>query len=190
MTAASRAVRHTCAVAIDHERWVAYWANELGEAEVAAIDEQMFVCDGCAADGQRVSTVVEAFRTMVPPVIDRTEVEALRAKGHVLRDNEFLPGVRMSVVFERDVDFLIHHLRGLELGEAERVSVRVWSESRGTLFEDLFAPFDRERGEVLIACQKHFASLPNDIAFDVHVYRAGGYAETTVQTFYIPHEFR
>ena len=126
---------------------------------------------------------------MLPPVIDQAGVDALRARGHVVRDNHFEPGVRKTVVFERDVDFLIHHLRGLELGDAERVSVRVWSETRGTLFEDLFAPFDRERGEVLIACQKHFVTFPPDIAFDVHVYRPGGYADTTVQTFYVPHEF-
>ena len=185
---------HSCGAPVDHERLVAYWANDLKADEIAAIDEQIFSCDGCAHDAQRVSTVVEAFRSMLPPVISREQLDALRAEGRVIRDNEFEPGVRKTAVFERDVDLLIHHLRGLELADAERVSVVVRSEGSGAIFEELFAPFDRERGEVLIACQRHFASFPPDVAIDVRVYRSGAVAaavaEPTVATYLIPHDWR
>jgi hypothetical protein len=75
------------------------------------------------------------------------------------------------------------------LADAERVEVVVRSEAHGVMVHEAFAPFDRERGEVLIACQRHFASMPRDVAFDVRVHRAGG-AEPEVTTYYIPHVFR
>ncbi len=56
-----------------------------------------------------------------------------------------------------------------------------------TWFVDPFAPFDAERGEVLIACQRHFEALADpDVVFDVHVHRGDA---TTVTTFFIPHVF-
>ena len=180
---------HSCGSPIGDERFAAYWANELTPDEVAAIDDQLFACAGCSGDATRLSNIVQAFRTMVPPVITRADVERLRAQGRVVRDQDFSPGVRTPVTFDRDVDFLIHHLRGLELADAERVEVVVRSESGGgPLFEDHFAPFDRDRGEVLIACQRHFAAMPSDIVFDVRVHRTGS-APSTVATYLIPHDF-
>ena len=35
-------------------------------------------------------------------------------------------------------------------------------------------PFDAAAGEVLIACQRHYASFPPDIVFEVTAHRAGG----------------
>jgi hypothetical protein len=66
------------------------------------------------------------------------------------------------------------------------VSVSVES-SGDMVFEDHFAPFDRERGEVLIACQRHFSHLPSDIAFDVRAFDASG--EVSRTTFLVPHVF-
>ena len=61
-------------------------------------------------------------------------------------------------------------------------------ESTGALlFEDHFAPFDRARGEVLIACQRHFVHFPPDVAFDVRAY--AGPAELSATTFLVPHVF-
>ncbi len=67
-----------------------------------------------------------------------------------------------------------------------QLSVRV--ESTGdVVFEDHFAPFDRARGEVLVACQRHFSSLPPDIAFDVRAHDPSGRVSLT--TFTVPHRF-
>lgn len=179
---------HACAAPVSHERWVSYWANDLPADEVTAIDDQLFACDACAAEGQRTSNIVQAFRSMIPPVLSTDQAAALRGRGPVIRENDFSPGVRTSVLFDRDAELLIHHLRGLELDDAERVEVIIRSESHGTLFEEPFAPFDRGRGEVLIACQRHFAALPPDVAFDVRVYRTGA-AAPSMSTYLIPHLF-
>jgi len=175
-----------CDSPIGHEKLVAYWCNDLDEAETAAVDEHLFGCDACSAMSANVARFAQTFRAMVPPIVSREQVEALRARGAVIRENDFEPGVRKSILFERDTEFMIHRLRGLDLAEATRVQVSVYSEQSGPLMEEFFAPFDVARGEVLVACQRHFAAFPKDVAFDVHVHRAG---QTTKHTYLIPHEF-
>jgi len=76
----------------------------------------------------------------------------------------------------------------MDLQRAERVQVSVRVESTGdVLFEDHFAPFDGARGEVLIACQRHFAHMPPDIAFDVGAHDRSG--QVALSTFLVPHVF-
>lgn len=173
---------------VSDEQLVAYWANELGEGEVAAIDEHVFGCDRCASASARLAAIADGVRGMLPPVIGRAELDVLRARGMRIRENDFQPGTRTEVVFERDVELLVHHLRGLQLADAERVDVFVRSEAHGQIHHEPFAPFDRERGEVLIACQRHFSSLPPDVVFDVHVHHAGATAPD-VATYHMPHVF-
>lgn len=173
---------------ISDERFVAYWANELGEDEVAAVDEHVFACDACARESERFALIADGVRAVIPPVIAREDVERLRARGVRLREGAFQPGTRVEVTFERDVELLVHHLAGLALADADRVEVIVRSEAHGLLLHEPYAPFDRERGEVLIACQRHFASMPADVVFDVHVHRARA-AQPEVATYHMPHVF-
>jgi hypothetical protein len=57
------------------------------------------------------------------------------------------------------------------------------------MLEEPFAPFDRERGEVLVACQQHFAELPPDVVFDVRVIPRGGPPARDVR-YVVPHLFQ
>ncbi|HEY5946926.1 MAG TPA: zf-HC2 domain-containing protein, partial [Kofleriaceae bacterium] len=151
----------SCLAPLSNEQLVAYWANDLDAHELDAVEQHLFSCDSCLAAAERVASIAQAFRTSMPPVISHAELTALRAQGLSLGENMFEAGKRQSVSFEAGMDLLIHHLSGLDLATAERVEVRVRTESTGAvIFEDMFAPFDRERGEVLIACQKHFAVFP------------------------------
>mgnify|MGYP006262752617 CR=1 FL=1 len=73
------------------------------------------------------------------------------------------------------------------MSDADRVRVTVRVEETGDiLFDAPFAPFDAERGEVLIACQRHFAALPPNIMFEVHSYKG---AAVTSESFTVPHRF-
>jgi hypothetical protein len=178
----------SCSSPLSNEQLVAYWANDLEPAALEAIEDHLFACDACFASAERVAALAHAFRTALPPVISQTELDGLRAKGLAIVENTFEAGVRKAVVFERGVDLLIHRLGGLDLAGAERVAVTVRNESGGhTIFEEMFAPFDRERGEVLIACQRHFAAYPPDVVFDVRVYRPA--AAPALATYIIPHAF-
>jgi hypothetical protein len=166
---------------------VEYWTADLDEHATAAIEDHVFGCEACTREMARIQRVVAVFRGAVPPVISVEQLAELRKAGLALEENAFMPGTRTPVTFRAGVDVMIHHLAGLSLRDAARVSVTVRSESKGiVMHEDPLAPFDRERGEVLIACQKHFAALPTDIVFDVRVYRD---ADVELATYSIPHQF-
>jgi hypothetical protein len=177
----------SCTAPMGLEQLVAYWSKDLDAGAEAAVEEHLFACDTCFANAERVQRVVQAFRIGPPPVISQTELEALRAKGLTLGENSFGPGQGETVTFARGIDMLIHHLTGLDLTGAERVEVIVRSKSHGVIFEEPVAPFDRQRGEVLIACQRHFAAFPPDIVFDVRVHEPG--TAGAIATYEIPHVF-
>src|SRR6185295_13820099 len=98
----------------------------------------------------------------------------LRARGARVRQNEFAPGDRREVEFSSDVDLLIHRLGGLDLAGAERVALRITAESTGALIgETDTATFEPGEGAVLIACQRHYATLPHDTVMSVSVHAPG-----------------
>jgi hypothetical protein len=175
----------SCSSPLPYDRLVDYWSTDLTAEETDEIEAHLFRCESCTAAAERVSMLVQAVRTQIPTVVSPSDVVALRERGIGVVDNVFMPGVRSPVAFVPGTDLLVHHLAGLDLTDAQRVEVRVRSESAGPISEELFAPFDRERGEVLIACQRHFSALPSDIAFDVRVHR--GSAAPTVATYLVPH---
>lgn len=177
-----------CPQPIAWERLVDYWAGDLDEDDVDRIDEHLFACDACTVESARVARIARAFRAEIPVVITSAQTAELRAQGLVVEERHFEPSTRTEVEFERGVDVLIHHLSGLDLSRADRVQVEVRVESTGAvLFAEHFAPFDRDRGEVLIACQRHFADLPRDVAFDVRIHEQSG--RTIEATYLVPHLF-
>lgn len=166
------------------QQLVEYWAKEVDDP---ALEDHLFECEACTLEMERIQRVVSVFRDSLPPVISFDQLAELRGAGLAIEDNAFVPGVRKEVTFSSTLDLLVHRLTGLPLGDATRVGVTVRSESGGVMHDDPFAPFDRERGEVLIACQRHFALFPRDVAIDVRVYRAAG--EPQIATYSIPHAF-
>lgn len=164
-----------------------YWTRDLSDAEVEAVEAHLFACDACTAEAERFSAIAGAFRGFVPPVINSEQLAALRAQGLAIEESSFLPGTRTVVTFGPQLDLMVHRLGGLDLAAADRVELTVRSESGALLHHDPYAPFDAARGEVLIACQKHFAMFPPDIVFDVDVHRAA--APPVRATYAIPHVF-
>jgi hypothetical protein len=165
-----------------------YFAGDLDAAAGERLEQHLFGCDACTAEAERVAAIGQAFRTAIPIAVDGEQIAALRARGVRVEENPVVAGTRKPVAFPDGSDVLVHRLQGIDLARAERVEVRVRSESTGeVLGEDHFVPFDRERGEVLIACQRHFSSLPSDIVFDVRALEASG--ASFVTTFLVPHVF-
>ena len=134
----------------------------------------MIACAACAAAAERIAVITEGIRASISPFIRARELDALRARGLRVEENPVRPGERVPVLFRRDVDLLIHRLRELDLSRAERVQVKVSSEKTGeVMMESPAVPFDAARGEVLIACQRHFSEMPPDVVFEVSVVEAG-----------------
>jgi hypothetical protein len=166
---------------------VAYWTRDLSPAETEEVEAHLFSCDACAAEAERVAAIAGAFRGQVPPAISAEQLAELRSRGLAIEENTFLPGARATVTFGSQLDLMIHHLSGLDLASAERVELTVRSEGAGMLHHDPFVPFDAARGEVTIACQRHFSLFPADIVFDVDVHRTG--APPVRTTYELPHVF-
>ncbi|MES1165614.1 MAG: hypothetical protein ABUR63_07655, partial [Verrucomicrobiota bacterium] len=103
--------------------------------------------------------------------------------GARIRENAFQPGDRREVVFVRDADLLIHRLSGLDLTHAERVDFRIASESTGELLAAVErVPFDAAEGAVLVACQRHYATLPADTVISLAIYTPTAPPQTATYT--------
>ena len=177
----------TCG-AVTSEEIVAYWADDLAIEEVDRLDEHFMGCAACAEASARIAVLAEAMRTIIPPIVDHAALAALRARGYRIRENPLTPGERKPAVFEAETDLLVHKLAGLDLTEATSVALLMTVEETGdVLLDDPSVPFDRDSGELLLACQRHFASLPPNIVVHVRVRGASG---SEVGSHYpIPHIF-
>ena len=121
-----------------------------------------------------------------PPIISHEALAGLYAQGASIAENTFAAGVRKAVHFEAHLDFLVHRLAGLPLADAERVDVHVTTRGASEIaYAFSSVPFDRERGEVLIACQRHFGPFPADVIIEVSVHRK--HAPPTTATYDVPH---
>ena len=145
-----------------------YFAGDLPEAEQEALELHLLGCASCAAEAERVSGLTEALRASIPPVVGPEHLARLRQRGVRIVDNPMQPGEVKDVVFPRSAEVLLQRLCGLSLARATRVSLRLSAEHGGaTMLELAEAPFDRVRGEVLVACQQHFASFPHAVVLEV-----------------------
>jgi anti-sigma factor RsiW len=173
---------------IAEEELVAYWAGDLAPADVDRLDEHLMGCAICSAASARMSEVTEAVRALISPFADHPTLDALRAKGHRIRENPIQPDERRVVVFRADTDLLVHKLAGLDLTTAASVGIVIAVEETGdVLLAEPNVPFDRDSGEVLIVCQPHFAALPPNVVAEVRAREATG-SEKVVR-YAIPHVY-
>jgi hypothetical protein len=171
---------------LDPETLVAYWADDVPNLD--DVETHLFACARCTRELERIAAIAIAIRALIPPVIDRATLDLLRRRGLRIVESSFSPGERREVVFREGTDILLHRLAGLSLADADRVELVVSSESsREILVHEANVPFDAEHGEVLIACQRHFSSMPGDVVFEVRAHRRGGPVD--VSRYFVPHRF-
>ena len=157
---------------------VALWTGELEEAEAAAVDEHLFGCDACAATTERLAKVVGAMREELPFVISHAHRVRLEAAGTCIAVMDFEPTLdptlRPTARFKPDVDLLVFALRG-DVSSADRVDVEIASPTGEPRYVLEDVPFDRQTGEVLIACQRHYEGMfpAGDPVFSVHAVEFG-----------------
>jgi hypothetical protein len=145
----------SCTSPLPFETLVDYWSRVLGEDDTAAVDEHLFGCAECTERSGQVAALVRTLARMLPPVISRPRLEQLLQDGARIRHTPVEPDERVTVVFSPGVDYLVHHLRA-PLSDVRRVDCQVVSPDGRTIYDHSHVPFDRERGEVLIACQRHY----------------------------------
>ena len=170
----------TCDKPLSFEALTEYWAESLPQAELDRIEEHLLGCATCSEQSARIAALVEPLRAFTPPAVTRAEVERLRDLGMTIAENSFTPGHGHSVHFSRELDLMIHRLVGFDLENVERLQVTVRVASSGkVLFEDPNAPFDTREG-VLIACLRHYSSLPPDTEFELRARESQGAERSAV----------
>ena len=176
----------SCSAPIPWADLVQYGAGDLDADATDRVDEHLMGCATCSAEAARVASLVSALRELVPPVVTRAALEAMQARGARIRENAFVPG-RTTAVFPSDVELLIHRLGGFDLSGAVRVNVAIRRESTRELYSEVTdAPFDPQEG-VLIACHRHFASMPPDVLVEVSAFDAQG--GSRLAAYSIPHVY-
>lgn len=177
-----------CTQRLPWAQLVDYWAGELPPEELDTVDAHLMGCATCTAESARVAAITETVRGLLPPVITTELLEALRRRGVRVLENPMQPGERKDVVFPSDVDLLIHRLAELPVANATRVQFTLSDEDTGKIMarvED--APFDAATRSVLVACQKHYASMPPNTVATVRVFEASG--ASTEQVYTILHHY-
>ena len=161
-----------------YETLVALWTGELDEAQAETVDEHVFSCDACAATMERLAKVIGALREKLPFVISHAHRDRLAAAGTRIHVTNLEPApdrrATKSARFTSEVDLLVHALHA-DLSNADRVDVEIASPTGELRYTLEAVPFDRQKGEVLIACGRHYEPMfpAGDPIFSVHAVEAG-----------------
>jgi len=158
----------TCSHGVVSESWIDFFARDLDEEAGRRLEQLLFGCTHCAAEAERWGAVAGGAGMAIPPVITTDALRALQDRGELMNENVMQPDEHRRATFPDGGRLLIHRLRGLELTRADRVNLALSTPSGAPLvrFEDV--PFDRDAGEVIIACQRHFGeSFPEKIVFEI-----------------------
>jgi hypothetical protein len=180
--------RTACDSPVAWETLVDYWAGDLAAAAEGDLESHLMGCASCSATSARVAALTEALRAEIPALLAPDQLARLRATGLRIDENPMLPDQRKRVAFPADVDLMIHRLGGLDLSTATQVSFTLRVEETDQVVVDIDdAPFDREGGAVLLACQHHFDIFPPNTVARVRTRHQSG-AETVAE-FTILHQF-
>jgi hypothetical protein len=150
------------------EHLAEYAAGLLEERESEELEAHLFSCRACALESEKLFALGAAVRRAVPAVLSLERYHELSEEGRVAAVNPISPGEVREVRFPPGDSLLVHRLGGSDLSRARRVDVSLFDLEGRLLGRYDDVPFDAEGGEVLIACQRHFADLyPHDIEFRI-----------------------
>jgi hypothetical protein len=179
-----------CAAPTPFETLVALWSGDLSPEAAEALEAHLFSCDACAAASERLGNVVSGLRELIPPIISHAHRDRLAAAGMRLRHTAVEAGVDAEAHFTADLDLMVHVLKA-DLSRADRVDVEVLNTQGTVHIEFPQVPYDRQGGEVLLACQRHFEHLtvpPGDPVFRVHAFEGG--VRRHVGNYFVRHHWR
>jgi hypothetical protein len=178
---------------IPFETLVAWVAGELPDSDATTVEEHIFSCDACAAAAERVTRITGGLRERIPWVISRRQYDRLVEGGTRIRLTPVELGRTPRARFTPEVDLLVHALRG-DFSRADRVDIDVFSPDRTKHVLIEHVPFDRQAGEVLVACQRHYEKLyfeglfGGDPIFSVHTFE--GEHRKPMGEYVVQHEWR
>jgi len=170
------------------ETIAAYTLGELGEAEQSAFEEHYFGCDDCLAQAARMQRLVQELEATLPSVLTTARRQRLETTLPRPKAVDVQPGGTATIHLGADepVAFWVMHA---PLGGVERVDFQARDEHGTTLFTLNDVPFDRERGEVVLACQVHFRTLPGIEKMRASLVATDAKGSRTVAEYRLDHHF-
>jgi hypothetical protein len=158
----------SCTAPVSREEILDYLADALGEVDEDRLESHLFACATCATEAERLAGLLTAVAFTVPPVLSPSRFAALKREGRVQTINRMDPGQTTKVFYPESGRLLVHRLGGAKLAGARRIDLDLTSPSGEVISRFENVPFDPASGEVLVACQHHFAdTYPHDIVFSV-----------------------
>ncbi len=143
-------------------------SGELDEATAASLEAHLFECDPCAEAWTSLASLVGGLRETIPMVISHARRDRMVASGKRLSVTEVSEGVDTPALFSPELDLLVFALK-VDLAKVDRVRVDIVAPDGSKRFIEEDVPFDRARGEVLVACQRHFEGMfESDPTFEVY----------------------
>ncbi|MGE0456038.1 MAG: hypothetical protein AB7O37_21890 [Vicinamibacteria bacterium] len=159
-----------CANPLPDERLLEYLCGELSPEQEGPLEDHVFGCAACAAEAEKIAGLVAIVHRLIPAVLTRSRFEGLASAGLVSASKAMTPGKVAEVVYPPSGQVLVLRLGGADLGRAARLDVELRTAQGASIGRMEGVPFDASAGEVLVACQRHFAeSYPSDVVFVLEV---------------------
>jgi hypothetical protein len=170
------------------ETIAAYTLDELGEDELRAFEEHYFGCDACLAQAERMHRLVRELEATLPSVLTTARRKRIESVLPRPKSVDVQPGGRATIRLAADepIAFWVMHA---PLADAERVDFEARDDQGTTLFTLKDIPFDRERGEVVLACQVHFRTLPGVENMRASLVATDAKGSRTVGEYRLDHRF-
>ena len=145
----------TCPTLETAAGWV---LDELPAGEGERFEEHYFGCDSCFQRALHLERARKQLATSVPPLLTQKRHAALAAR-QPLEAVHVEPGASAVIHLgqQRAVGIWIMHAA---LEGVTRVDLEARGDNGDVVFAFNDVPFDRERGQVLLACQVHYRALP------------------------------
>jgi len=138
----------------------AAWAlDELNEADQQAFEAHFFGCTRCFTHAERLARLVAGLRSALPSFLTTERRRRLTATRGSFPVVHVAPGERATIRLSDGVPVGLWVMHAA-LGDAQRVDFEARSADGSLLFSVADVPFDAERGEVVLACQVHYRTLP------------------------------
>ncbi len=139
---------------------VAAWTlDELETAQADRFEEHYFGCDICFQRAARMRRLVAQLDASLPAILTAARRRALEKTRTPLPAINVKPGGRATIRLgsAAEVGLWVMHA---PLAPAMKVDLEARSRDGALLFALSDIPFDETRGEVVLACQVHYRSVP------------------------------
>ncbi len=154
-----------CALSKSSEDLARFWLNDLPELDALELEEHAMECAVCYESLRRFAEVDQGVRVVLatehlPPLPTPAELIELKARLR-LATVHCAPGSTTTRPMDLGTDGVVYILHA-ELTGIDRIDVAICSPAGKSSLLLPDAPFDRERGEVTLACDRHTAQATSE----------------------------